>query len=35
MNVIFSKYIVPTGLYYNSYFTFYQYLVPTGQSQRD
>jgi hypothetical protein len=27
--------IVPTGLYSNLYFAFYQYIVPTGQSQRD
>ena len=27
--------LVPTGLFANLHFTFYQYVVPLGQSQRD
>jgi hypothetical protein len=30
MNVSVNKYIVPTGLNYNLYFAFYQYVVPNG-----
>jgi len=32
---MFHKYIVPTGLISDLFFAFYQYFVPTGQSQRD
>jgi len=35
MNMSLIRYIVPTGLFVDSYFAFYQYVVPTGQSQRD
>jgi hypothetical protein len=30
-----NYHIVPTGLYSGSCFTFYQYIVPMGQSQQD
>jgi len=35
MNMPLIIYIVPPGLFSNLYFAFYQYIVPTGQSQRD
>jgi hypothetical protein len=30
MNISFIKYFVPMGLYFDSYFAFYQHFVPNG-----
>ena len=35
MNTTSIIHIVPPGLFSKLYFAFYQYLVPTGQSQRN
>jgi hypothetical protein len=35
MNISLIIPIVPTGLFIDLDYPFYQYIVPTGQSQRD